>query len=269
MRHHTVLAALILAVLVTAGPVRAQISLPPSFGGQQGPSSGGSNPGFGPTPGYGQGTPTPGDGQGGPSLAGAWSGDSNTQGFAAHGTDFYGSDGRFVSAVQLSNGMLIRIWGHYRTSSIGSGRLLVDFQPEGSLPREMCLQQPGLSPACQPFATPQPNSLVVTFTSPDTLQGFDPQKPGQPPVMSRRDANPYLLQRQVPNQEVVLMQPPPAVSAPQSGPSRGGYAPPAPVVGGYQSPRSTGPKCDDVLQRRLCRYDGRLVSSGGCLVCVN
>ena len=99
--------ALALVVGATPGPVLAQITLPPSFGAQQSPLGAGSNPGFG---------------QGGPSLVGAaWSGDISVQGLTAHGTDFYGNDGRYVSAVQLSNGMLIRVWGRYRTSSIGGG----------------------------------------------------------------------------------------------------------------------------------------------------
>lgn len=223
------------------------------------------NPQFGANPLAGQPSSPFGSGSpGGPSLVGAWSGTKNVGNLAAQITDAYDAQGHYVSVVRLSNGVLLRVWGTYQAEAAGPDRVFVRFNQQGWLPRELCQQAPGNQPSCQPFNLPAADPVQVTFTSPNTLQSYDPAQPSLGVFNASRDANPYLLQQQVPAQQVVFVQgPPPAAPAP--------VQPAAPAPGySYQSPsRPAGPRCDDLQQRRICAInDGHLVVSGGCLTCV-
>ena len=203
----------------------------------------------------------------GPSLVGTWSGQRAVEGGLIEESDAFSGDGKFVSVRRLANGLIARFWGYYRASPAGLNQLRVEFQLQGSLPRQVCRQAPGYAPQCQPFQVPANDTVLVTFSSPDQFLSVSQTIQG-PPIAEARDSQAPLLQVQAPQQWVINVLPP------QSAPS----TPTAPVVTPYQSPINRGPatnipglggNCDDLQQRRICSInDGALVRGpNGCLVC--
>ena len=263
--------ALIMSVCSTMsiGEVRAQgFGQQPSYGGQPfGQAPAGPKPSSN-TP-FPFGQPGSGGQQGNadaPSLVGAWSGQTMTQNGPVQQTDYFGPDGNYVSVARLQNGFTARIWGQYRVTPINQVQLRLDLQAQGWLPQQLCRQEGSGQPSCSPFQIPQTDSTIVSFLSPTALVSVSQTMPNTS-ITESRDQNPTLLQAQV-QQQFVLRVP---VQQPTPSPS---YQPgaPGPVVVPYQpiAPRYTGPKCDDLQQRRICNInDGHLVSSGGCLVCVS
>ena len=232
---------------------------------------------YGPQPGYQPGPyqqpnpyqlgPTPPTSQpaSGPSLIGTWSGQSSGQNGLIQQADSFGPDGRFMSVGRLPNGFLARLWGIYRTTPVGPNQLRLETQLQGWLPQEICQQPTGQQPQCQPFQLPAEDTSLVTFSSPDQFQSMSQTGAGNM-LNETRDNQPALLQAQAPQRWVMVVQPSPA---PVPGPS------PAPVTVNprpYLSPtpaphRNACP--NDDIQSNVCKYSGRLVTSGGCLRCVN
>ena len=247
--------ALLCVAVLLAGPAWSQ-----GFG--QAP--GGSAPS-----GYGQPGQADGFGsaQGGPSILGAWSGQHFDQGGTIQQTDAFSPDGKFVSVARLPNGFLARTWGYYRASPAGPNQVRVDLQAQGWLPQQVCRQVQGAMPDCQPFQIPANDTVLVTFTSPNSFQSVSQTMQGAS-IAETRDPNPFLLQAQAPQRWTINVVP-----APQTGPG------PAPVGTPYVSPFQRGPatnipglggNCDDLQQQRICNInDGTLVRGrDGCMKCL-
>ena len=200
-------------------------------------------------------------------MVGAWSGQRYDQGGPVQQTDAFSADGKFVSVARLANGLLGRVWGSYRSTPVGPNQLRVDFQAQGWLPQQVCRQQQGSAPECQPFQIPATDTVLVTFTSPNSFQSVSQTAQGSG-IVETRDPSPSMLQAQAPQTWTINVVP-----APQVGPA------PTPVVTPYISPRNRGPatnipglggNCDDLQQQRICNInDGSLVRGrDGCLKCL-
>ena len=220
-------------------------------------------PQFGQNPG-GQPGYNPSSAQFAPSMVGAWSSQQSSQFGPVQMTDAFSPDGQYVSvAAWQQTGLIVRVWGTYRSGPAGPNQLRLELQMQGYLPKQLCLPAQGVPPLCQPFPTPPPTATVmVTFTSPSSFQSVLQNTPSAPMVMATRDPNPALLQQQVaPQQTLNLPAPPPG---PTPYPSPTPYATPAPSPAPYRQ------TCDDGHTRTICSIrGGRLVSSGGCLACVD
>ena len=222
-------------------------------------------PGFGQNPG-GQPGLNPSGAQFAPSMVGAWSSQKSSQFGPIQQTDAFSQDGRYVSvAAWQQTGLIVRVWGTYRASPAGPNQLTVELQMQGSMPQQICVPSQGSSPLCRPFdAPPQTATVTVTFTSPSSFQAITQNDPSAEMRLATREPNPVLLQRQVAPQQMLNLPAPaplPYVPSPPSYPTP------------YRSPSyssNPGPKCDDGHTRTICMIrEGRLVSSGGCLVCVD
>ena len=278
MRHATPSRLVVAAVLALASPAAAQ-NYGPQPGFQPGPYQPApyqqpnpyAQPGpyqqpgpFQPNP-YQPGTAPPaGQVSGGPSLVGTWSGQSNGPNGMVQQSDAFSADGRFVSVARLPNGFLARVWGTYRSAQVSPNQLRLQTQLEGWLPREVCQQQAGGQPQCQPFQIPTSDTSLVTFSSPSQFQSMSEANAGGM-VNEMRDNQPALLQAQAPQRWLTVLQP-------SANPG------PAPVIAPYVNPSSRGPatnipglggNCDDLQQRRICGInDGQLIRGrDGCLRC--
>ena len=278
------MAAAASALLCLAGAAAAQGYGQPPYNQQQPMQQQPyAQPGFGPQPGFGQNPPQgqpgfnqpgpnqPGMEQGGVSLTGAWSGDKQDQNGVMRLTEYFGPDGSYVTAGMLGNGLMFRGWGTYRTQQTAQNQFRVEVQLQGYLPQQLCGQPPGGAPQnCVPFQLPPTSVSVLTFTSLSSFQEVALTVPDGGSINMSRDANPYLLQRQVPPQGIINVPAPPQQQVQQQP-----YVPvPAPTAPAYRpsyrtspiSPRNSCP--NDDIQRSVCKYSGRLITSGGCLQCV-
>ncbi len=200
-------------------------------------------------------------------MLGAWSGNPpNQQGGTARQTDYFAPDGTFVSVAQLPNGPMLRVWGYYRFTPTGANQMRAEFQTQGWLPQQICQQSPQGPTNCQQLPIPTSDVTMVTFTSPNSISVASLTGQG-PPFTETRDANPYMLQQQVPQQYVMNIPAPTPGPMPMPMPGPLPLPTPRPTPSPVTLP--SGPKCDDLQQRRICNInDGHLISSGGCMVCV-
>ena len=198
-----------------------------------------------------------------PSMVGFWTTQADSPMGPVQQTDGFNAQGQYVSVgAWQQTGLIVRIWGVYRASPAGPNQLRVELQMQDYLPKQMCVPGQSMPPSCTTFPAPPPTaSVLVTFTSPSSFQALTEGNPSAPLRTAVREPNPVLLQQQVPPQQVLNLPQPSPVIAPSVG--RG---PPivSPVAPSYRS------TCDDGHTRTICSIrGGRLVSSGGCLACVD
>ena len=156
-------------------------------------------------------------------LTGAWSGQRPGQGGMDHITDSYQPDGSFVSVLQLPNGTVQRLWGHYQATPTAPNAGRVDFQVEGHLPLQICAQAPGFPVNCRPNQVQGSATANITMTSPSSFMVNG--------IVMSRDPAPYLLQQRVPEQLVLAARAPVQPQMQQ---------PVMPTLHPYQTPNGPG-----------------------------
>jgi hypothetical protein len=194
---------------------------------------------------YPQGSP---NGQAGSTdVTGGWSTEVQGPQGVTRAAAVYGSDGTFVTLMQLPNGSIQKIWGTYTATQISPNQVQLNGQTQGWLPQQICAEAPGFPMRCQPYTVPPTQSVTVQFTSPSTIEADG--------ALWNRDPSPALLQLPVPAQVVNNVPAPVQPIIPQP------INPNNPVVG------NSG--CDDLQQERICTVnDGTIVMSGGCEKCL-
>lgn len=193
------------------------------------------------------------------SMLGVWSGETPGQGGMVHGSDQYTPGGSYVSAMQLPNGSIQRIWGSYRAQQTSPRQIHLSLRTQGFLPRQICAQAPGFPVRCSPNQVPPSMEMDVNFVSPSVIQVNG--------IAMRRSGGSPLLTAQVPEQLVLAAAAPvaPNIRQPVMPNGPGHYTPTGP--GSVQ-----GMHRDDQMQQyRICAVNGGQVvrEQGGTVRCVN
>ncbi len=191
-------------------------------------------------------------------ITGGWSTEVSGPQGVTRAAAVYGSDGTFVTLMQLPNGSIQKIWGTYTATQISPTQVQLEGQTQGWLPQQICAEAPGFPMRCQPYTVPPTESVTVQFTSPSTIEADG--------ALWNRDPSPALLQAQVPAQVVNTVPAPVQPIIPQP------VDPNNPDAGNPDAgnPGAGNPGCDDLQQERLCTVnDGTIVMEGGCEKCLS
>lgn len=159
----------------------------------------------------------------GAELVGAWSGQRPGQAGMDHVTTAYQPDGSYVSAMQLPNGTIERIWGKFKVTPLPAQQMRVDFRVDGVLPRQICAQAPGFPMNCRPNVIQNTITSVIT---PKSASSFEVNG-----MTMMRDSAPYLLQQRIPEQLVMAVAAPAAPRITQ---------PTMPTLHPYETPHGPG-----------------------------
>ena len=193
------------------------------------------------------------------SMVGIWSGETPGQGGMVRGSDQYLPGGSYVSAMQLPNGSIQRIWGSYRAQQTSPRQIHLSLQTQGFLPCQICAQAPGFPVRCRQNQVPSSAEMDVNFVSPSIVQvnGI---------TMRRRGASPLLIAR-VPEQLILAAAAPiiPNMRQPVMPNNPSHYTPTGP--GSVQAMRQG----DQMQQYRICAANGGQVvqERGGTVRCVS